>query len=553
MAFLACYFACYHSMTCHIEMAFPSFSLTIYSFLFLIQILFYFREESTLTTGRKEEIFENDKVFVEGISTKTSKDSLKYYMERISGLPVKDITYGTKSSDSVNAVGKFHSTVASNTEVQWTERSIKHGSKLSEFVELLKANPSKATQIGTYRVCFDDKFSIGEGSEGTKVYVGLSDDGFEVAVKCMDLKKCRQMGDHEKKILTCQKVRKEAHIVNYRFFHQPDGSKTAYLVLDLHEESLRDYVLNEERSTEQLRNEGSSIICQILYGVKTLHCGNPEILHRDLKPSNILVTVEGEMVLADFGISRTLPKEQTTYRSGVRGTEGWMAVESLPNEDDDDDYLSYEDIQVRYKKQSDIQVVGMLCYYVLTKGKHPYGTRVHRNSNISKGSFDLKDLSDPCAKDLIAWMLQHDLRKRPNFHKCLKHPYLRTDEENFNFVTRVGNEKEIKTKDTTSIVVQELNKLPGLTNWLSVIETWVMNFMTARRTAYTNDVADLLRFMRNMATHWRDKTPPANVQTTVVTPQEYFERKFPTLAVELHQVIRGQSDWTAREGLKGYF
>jgi hypothetical protein len=70
--------------------------------------LFYFREESTPTTGRKEERFENDKVFVEGISTKTSKDSLKYYMERISGLPVKDITYG---SDSVNAVGKFHGTV----------------------------------------------------------------------------------------------------------------------------------------------------------------------------------------------------------------------------------------------------------------------------------------------------------------------------------------------------------------------------------------------------------------------------------------------------------
>ena len=68
-------------------------------FILFYFILFYFREESTLTTGGKQEIFENDKVFVEGISTTTSKDSFKYYMERISGLPVKDITYGTKSSD----------------------------------------------------------------------------------------------------------------------------------------------------------------------------------------------------------------------------------------------------------------------------------------------------------------------------------------------------------------------------------------------------------------------------------------------------------------------
>ena len=440
--------------------------------------------------------------------------------------------------------------LASNTEVQWTKTSIKHGSKLSEFVELLKTNPLKATTIGAHRVCFDDKFSIGEGSDGTKVYVGLSDDGFEVAIKCMDLEKCQQMGDNEKRILNCPNVRKEAHIVNYRFFHQPDGSKTAYLVLDLHEESLRDYVLNEGRSIGQLQNEGPSIICQILYGVRALHCCNPEILHRDLKPSNILVSVEGEMMLADFGISRTLPAEQTTLKGDVSGTAGWMAVESLPNEEENDDLV----IQVRYKKQSDIQVVGMLCYYVLTKGKHPYGPRVHRTSNIANGKFDLKELfTDPCAIDLITWMLQHDLRKRPNVHECLKHPYLRTAEENFNFVTRVGNEKEIKTKDAASIVVQELNKLPRLTNWKSSIETWVMNFMTAHRTAYTNDAADLLRFMRNMATHWRDRTPPANVQSTVSKPQEYFGEKFPTLAVELHCVIRGHPDWTTRETLQEYF
>ena len=180
---------------------------------------------------------------------------------------------------------------------------------------------------------------------------------------------------------------------------------------------------------------------------------------------------------------------------------------------------------------------------------------MERNYHISKGNFDLKDLSDLCARDLITWMLQHDPGKRPNVHECLKHPYLRTAEENFNFVTRVGNEKEIKTKDATSIVVQELNNLPGLTNWLSVIDAWVMNFMTAHayKRPYTNNAADLLRFIRNMAAHWCDKTPPTNVQTTVVIPQQYFERKFPTLAVELHRIIRGHSDLTIWENLKEYF
>ena len=441
--------------------------------------------------------------------------------------------------------------LASNTEIPWNESSKKHNSKLSELAEILKTKPSKARSFGVYRVCLDEEFCIGEGSDGTCVYVGLSDDGYEVAVKHLNLRNSQEISDNEERILNFPNVRNEKHIVNYRYHHKVN-SKEHFVVLDLHEESLRGYVLDEAHPVEQLRKEGPSIIRQILNGIEVLHCGNTEILHRDLKPENVLVNLEGEMLLADFGISRTLPPNQTTYKSGVSGTEGWMAVESLPNEDDDDE-LSYADIQVRYKKQSDIQVIGMLCYYVLSKGKHPYGKRVYRPSNISEGKFDLKDLSDPCAIDLITWMLQHDPAKRPNVHQCLKHPYLRTAEENFDLVVSVGNEREIKARDATSIVVQELNKLPVFTNWVSMIEACVMNYMTARRSPYANDASDLLRFIRNTAVHWHDKTPPANVQSTVVTPQEYFEKKFPTLAVELHQIIRGNSDWATRENLIEYF
>jgi hypothetical protein len=150
-------------------------------------------------------------------------------------------------------------------------------------------------------------------------------------------------------------------------------------------------------------------------------------------------------------------------------------------------------------------------------------------------------------------MLQHDPAERPDVHQCLKHPYLRKAEENLNLVVSVGNEKEIKTRDATSIVVQELNKLPVFINWISMIEACVMNYMTAHRCPYTNDVAALLRFIRNMIVHWHDKTPPANVQNTVVTPQEYFEKKFPTLPVEVHRIIRRNSDWATRENLMEYF
>ena len=440
------------------------------------------------------------------------------------------------------------------TDVLWIPKSKKHSSKLSELERILKTEPSKAKKIGTYRVCFDDKFCIGKGSSGTKVYVGLSDDGFEVAIKRIDLERGPKLGDNEKKMLNENNVRNEKYIINYRFYQPVDCSKEAYLVLDLHEESLKDYVLSEQHPLGWLRREGPRIIRQILCGIKSLHCGQPEILHRDLKPSNILVNVEDEMVLADFGISRALPKESETYESGAMcGTEGWIAVESLPNEDEDDDHSPLDDIQVRYKKQSDIQVAGMIFYYILTKGKHPYGNnRFHRNVNIVKGNFNLKDLSYPYAKDLITWMLQHDLKKRPTVDECLRHPYLRTAEENFDFVKCVGNVREIKEKDAASIVVQELNNLPALDNWLASIDAEVMKNYTTKRT-YTNNVADLLRFIRNMATHWHDSTTSACVKRIIVRPQEYVAKKFPTLPVELHRIIRGHPDWKTKEDLQKYF
>jgi serine/threonine protein kinase len=41
---------------------------------------------------------------------------------------------------------------------------------------------------------------------------------------------------------------------------------------------------------------------EILGAVQTIH--DYEIIHRDLKPSNILMTKDGALRLADFGLAR---------------------------------------------------------------------------------------------------------------------------------------------------------------------------------------------------------------------------------------------------------
>lgn len=76
-------------------------------------------------------------------------------------------------------------------------------------------------------------------------------------------------------------------------------------------------------------------------------------------------------------------------------------------------FSSNGESQSRLTKAVDIFSLGCLMYYVISRGKHPFGDRVEREVNILNNKFDLSALdSMPEAQDLISKMIQFDVEKR---------------------------------------------------------------------------------------------------------------------------------------------
>jgi serine/threonine protein kinase len=89
--------------------------------------------------------------------------------------------------------------------------------------------------------------------------------------------------------------------------------------------------------------------------------GRPmQIVHRDVSPQNILVTFEGNLKLADFGIAKAATKASTTDRGALRGKLLYMSPEQAWGRTID--------------RRSDVFSLGIVLYEMITEQKPFMGT-----------------------------------------------------------------------------------------------------------------------------------------------------------------------------------
>jgi mitogen-activated protein kinase 1/3 len=92
----------------------------------------------------------------------------------------------------------------------------------------------------------------------------------------------------------------------YDVMHTEDFSHI-FMVMDYVESDLNK-VLNNARSVDMDEDHIIVLIYKLLCALKFLHESN--IIHRDIKPSNILVDSDCNIKICDFGLARSLPKEE---------------------------------------------------------------------------------------------------------------------------------------------------------------------------------------------------------------------------------------------------
>lgn len=460
---------------------------------------------------------------------------------------------------------------------------------------------------------------LGYGSHGTMVFRGTFD-GRSVAVKRM-LLEFYDLADNEIGLLQLH----DTHPNVVRYFYKEDRGEFVLVVLELAKCTLQDFINpnpNENRSfnsnvTDSILNSNDNynsklLLCdyskiellrQIMSGLVFLH--EKGIIHRDLKPANILLQFDDEsqninkinsserlrVLISDFGLSKKLKlieMESSVHATAkAAGTLGWRAPELIFNEEsfnfnNSSNNNNLSNGPVKIGKSVDIFAAGLIFYFVLSGGEHPFGYHLEREFNILGDNLkiDEKILEKwSPADDLVRGMLRRKAKERFSGAEVLAHPFFWDNEKQLDFICAVSDvleaeerlkrlEQKMKMSEESMISGLVLNSNceeislrppPGFVDlvmreavdeigvlvfptgtWHRSLDKEVFKDLTNHRYYMVNKLHDLLRVIRNKRSHFNET--PKNIQEILgASPEEawkYFKKKFPRLLMAIYKVMK---------------
>ncbi|KAJ6657398.1 hypothetical protein lerEdw1_002565 [Lerista edwardsae] len=404
--------------------------------------------------------------------------------------------------------------MSSQPQTQWTLPSRRWESKLQQ---LSKGN---CINIGKLQINKNKYFRIQETSQGG-VYLGFYD---REAVAVKIFRSGTENAECEKTCL--EKCRASNHLV--KFYGWEERKACLYLCLSLCEQNLEEYLrVTEENATIKSKD----ILERVFRAVRELHVFG--FGHQDLHPSNILIGV--------YSLVLSLAVECNSFTPDVADNIFLADFDKCRKLVDDDTDIIKEDLKA----------LARLVVYVAMRGKSCF-----------------EDLPTQCPVEVADYMELEDLRASlSSFNESIPvseqlrhlmyHPYFWSRQMKYRFLRDVGNESDIKTRNTkhhndASDLLKALNcEDDPFQSWMGKIDKEVLASMedpfserdkkrkNRPKKNYENCASDLLKLIRHVAEHIKEKEE--KVQKIIKEPEDYFLTLFPDLPIYVYQKLRNTS------------
>jgi serine/threonine protein kinase len=146
----------------------------------------------------------------------------------------------------------------------------------------------------------------------------------------------------------------------------------------------------------------TTVVCRALaYAHAKTRGGKPlGIVHRDISPNNVLISEQGEVKLADFGIAKAQQKREKTAAGVIKGKVAYMSPEQA--------------LGVGIDKRSDIFSTGSLLYRMMTD-KLPFdaASDLEQLLKVQKGEFAAPETVKPSVSAPVSTIILRAMRTAP--------------------------------------------------------------------------------------------------------------------------------------------